>query len=171
LPGLIAIGYITKSVGLRGEMKVIPLTDDPERFHDLASVWIGADDTTARERQLTECRVTSKGVFLKIASIEDKNAAETLRGSYVFVAEKMAIKLDPGSHFIHEIVGLTVETEEGEEIGKVTDVQKYPAQDIWVVQRGAREILIPAVKEIVRQVNLKEKRITIRAIEGLLDSD
>lgn len=171
MPGLIAIGHITKSIGLRGEIKVIPLTDDPERFHDLTSVWVGADETSARELRLESCRVTPKGVFLTLVSIKDKDSAEALRDCYIYVAEEMAVKLPRGTHFIHEIIGMTVETEEGEEVGKVTDVQKYPAQDIWVVQRGSQEVLIPAVKEIVRQVNLKQKRIIIRAIEGLLGSD
>ncbi len=171
MPGLIAIGHITKSVGLRGEIKVVPLTDDPERFHDLTSVWLGVDETSACEYRLTRSRVTAKGVFLQIASIGDKNEAEAVRGWFVFVPEQLAVKLPRGSHFVHDIVGLTVETEAGEKIGTVTDVQKYPAQDVWIVETGSKEIMIPAVKEIVRQVNLKQKRIIIRAIEGLLDSN
>jgi len=171
LRGLIAIGHITKSVGLRGELKVVPLTADPERFHDLTSLWLGRDESSARECRLAACRVTPKGAFLRIVSIDNKEAAEEVRGWYVFVPEEQALKLPRGTHFIHEIVGLAVETETGERIGTVTDVQNYPAQDIWIVGTGSKEIMIPAVKEIVRQVDLKEKRIIIRAIEGLLDAN
>ncbi len=92
-----------------------------------------------------------------------------LRNRYLFVPKEESIKLRPGSYFMDDVIGCEVVTEEQMKIGIVTDLLTLPANDVWVVRNGAKEILIPAVKAIIRKVDVKKKRITIHALEGLLE--
>lgn len=171
MPNLIAIGRITKSVGIRGELKIFPLTDDPQRYYDLHSVWVGEDEQSAQEKQIQSCRLQPNAVYLYLQGISDRDSSDRFRGKFVFIPQELKIKPPPGKHFIHDIIGLEVKTEEGVLIGVVKDVQHYPAQDIWIVKTQSKEILIPAVKEFIRRVDLKQGHIIIRSMEGLIDPD
>jgi 16S rRNA processing protein RimM len=159
----VAIGQIGKCVGLKGEVRVIPLTHRVERFKRLDHVWIGiAEDDTFQKRVLA-VRSHKNEVILQFE-------AEELRGKFIYVEED-GIELPPaGSYFIHDLVGLTVYDEAGNQIGVLKDVVAMSSNDIWVVQNGDREILIPAVKEFVRKVDV-EQGIVIRVIEGLVSNE
>jgi 16S rRNA processing protein RimM len=166
---MIAVGRITKSVGIKGELNVAVLTDNPKRFEKLKSVWIGTDEAGAERYTVLSVRMSRSGVVLKTKEIQSRLAAEAQRGRFVFAAAKDAITLTRGSYFIHDIVGMNVLTEAGEQIGIVRDVMQLPANDVWVVAAGEKEILIPAMKEVIRSVDVQRRVIVIRPMEGLLE--
>jgi 16S rRNA processing protein RimM len=166
---LIAIGRISKPIGPRGEMKVLPLTDDKQRFAGLQSVWVGHDATRVEQRDICVVRIDAKQVVVSLNGIETPHEAQEFRNKYLFVPKEHTIKLRTGSYFMDEVIGCEVVTEEQINVGIVDDLLSLPANDVWVVRNGTKEFLIPAVKAIIRKVDVKMKRITIHAIEGLLE--
>jgi 16S rRNA processing protein RimM len=164
-----AVGKISKSVGIRGEVKIALYTDSSDRFRTLKSVWIGADEASAVRRGMQFVRVSPSAVVLQLEGIHGRTEADELRGRLVFVSDKEEIKPKKGSYFIHEVIGMKVEDEAGNTIGTVHDVMKLPANDVWVVKSGKKEYLIPAIKEIIRSVDVGRRTVVIRPMEGLLD--
>jgi len=162
------VGKLVKCVGLKGEMKVIPLTDDLSRFNRLKSVWVGMKEPL-REYTIESVRVDLKSAVVKFHGISDRSGAETLVENFLFVENKDSLKPPVGSFYTHEVIGLTVVTSKGREIGKIADVWKLPANDIWVVRTGAAEVLIPAVKAIVKNIDLGRQVVVIEDIEGLIE--
>ena len=106
---------------------------------------------------------------MKLKGIDDRNAAERLRGRILFVDEAHRAKLPKGQYFVHDVLGLAVREEGGTDLGTVADVLRYPASDVYVVRGDRGEILIPAVKEFVQSVDLGARTMTVRLIEGMLE--
>jgi 16S rRNA processing protein RimM len=166
---MIAVGRITRGVGLKGELNIAVLTDTLQRFEKLKTVWVGTDESQAAKHAVTAVRMTSSAVVLKLKEIDSRTAADALRGQLVFVAAKDVVVPKKGSYFIHDIVGLRVETESGEAIGTVREVMELPANDVWVVVGEGKEFLIPAIKDVIRSVDVQRRRVIIRPLEGLLE--
>ena len=166
---MIAVGRITRGVGLKGELNVSLLTDSSERFDQLKTVWIGTDESLAGKHAVVDVRKTNSAVVLKLKDVDSRTAADGFRGQMVFVASKDAVAPKKGSYFIHDIIGMEVETETGEQIGIVQDVMQLPANDVWVVVKGDKEYLIPAIKDVIRSVDVQRRRVVIRPLEGLLE--
>jgi 16S rRNA processing protein RimM len=163
---LIAIGKIAKPVGVRGEVKILPLTDDLNRFKELRTLMIGSTAENAVERSIVHIRISGKQAVAALDGIVSVEQAGLLKNNFVFVPAKFPRK---GRHFIDRMIGCSVEGEDGSNIGTLTDVLKLPANDVWVVRSGEKEILIPSVKEFVRNVDEAQKRIVVHVIEGLLE--
>jgi 16S rRNA processing protein RimM len=166
---LIAIGRISKPIGTRGELKILPLTDTIERFVGLKSVWVGCDETTVDLFDISVVRVDAKQVVMSLQGIESAQESEKFRNCYIFIPKEKIVALPTGSYFMDDVLGCEVVTEEQKHVGKIVDLLSLPANDVWVVRKDTKEILIPAVKAIVRKVDVRTKRITIHALEGLLD--
>lgn len=164
----ITVGQVVKCVGLKGEVKVIPLTDDVSRFKQLKTVWVGTQEPL-RECTVESIRVDSQSAVVKFKGISDRSGAEELLKNFLFVEDKDSVRPREGSFYAHEIIGLSVVTSKGREIGKIGDVWKLPANDIWVVRKGTVEVLIPAVKAIIKNVDLGRQIVVIEDIEGLID--
>jgi 16S rRNA processing protein RimM len=167
---LVAIGEIVRPHGLRGEVRVAPMTDDPRRFERLTAcvVW-----NPARDERL-ECRITAvrrQGdvVFVTLAGYDSPEAARTLAGRLIAIPVSEALPPGPGRFYPWQLEGSRVLTEDGREVGRVVRVEQSPGQDLWVVEDGGREHLIPAVPAIVIDVDLAARRVVIRPPEGLLD--
>lgn len=164
-----AVGKISKSVGLKGEVRVTLLTDSPDRFRTLKAVWIGTEEATATRYKIHSVRVSPAAVVMQVETVQTRTAADALRGQFLFVAEKDEVKPKKGSYFIHEIVGMAVVDEAGMTIGTVQEVMQMPAHDVWVVTSGEKEFLIPATKEVIRSVDVGRRTVVIRPMEGMLD--
>lgn len=168
---LIAVGRLTRPVGLKGEMALEPLVDDRERLTELGESWIGRAAEAAKGCRVEHVRFTNAAAVVKISGIESRTEAEQHRGEYVFVDERTSAGPAPGSFYVHDIIGLDVFREDGTYIGTVKDVQKSPAHDLWIVARSGREFMIPAVRAFIRSVELDRRRVVIRPIEGLIDEN
>lgn len=166
---MIAVGKISKSIGIKGEFKVTMFTDRPERFRNLEVVWIGADETTAKRHRVRSARVSKTAVVLGLEEIHSRSGADERRGEFVFVEKPDEVAPKRGSYYIHEIIGMNVVKESGEPVGIVQDVLTMPANDVWVVVGGNKEYLIPAIKQVIRSVDVRLRKIVIRPMEGLLD--
>jgi 16S rRNA processing protein RimM len=165
--GLYAVGTIVKAIGVAGEVVVQPMTDFPARFRKLRLLWLGRDSGSVSEARVEKAAVSPRGIRLKLKGVDDRNAAERMRGNLLFVDEAHRAKLPEGQYFVHDVLGLAVREEGGADLGTVADVLRYPASDVYVVRGDRGEILIPAVKEFVQSVDLGSRTMTVRLIEGM----
>ena len=166
---LVAVGMIVKGFGIRGHVVVQPMTDMPARFSRLKTVWMGKDTHHVTRQGVELAVIEPRGVRLKLEGIDDRTAADALRGTLLFVAEAEAIRLPKGHVFVHELLGMIVNDDEGHSLGTVADVLKYPANDVYVVRDGMREIMIPAVREFVRAIDTRTRTVTVHLIEGMAE--
>ena len=151
------IGRVVAPFGTRGEVRVRPETDFPERFAGLREVCLELPDGRAEMGRVVQARITPKGALVQFQGCDDRAQAEELRGAWVKIRPSMAIPLPAGSYYIHEIVGLRVFTEEGRDLGEVTEVICSPANDVYVVG----EVMIPAVRESVREISVEKGTMTV----------
>ena len=151
----IVIGEVTKPQGIRGEVKVRPLLDDAAAFRALRRVCIGG-----AEYKVLSARADAQAAYLALSGVADRNAAELLRGKEVLAARQDLPALEEGRYYIVDIVGCTVCSEEGEELGVIADV--LPAHtDIYVLRRGEKEFMFPAADGVVTEVDVEGGRITV----------
>jgi 16S rRNA processing protein RimM len=162
-----AIGQIVKSWGLKGTLVVRPLTDNPERFSALRKVWTGTMESERSPFHLKEARVKGQTIHLRLEEIHTRDAAEALAGNFLYVTSEDLVRLPEGTHFVHDIVGSRVIDERGKKIGTVEEVWKLPANDVYVVRRGKREHLLPAIQSIIDKIDTERKQIRVRMIEEL----
>ena len=172
---LLLVGRVIRAHGVQGEVKVLPETDDPARLLDLATVYLGARAEDARPQAVVSARLqpTRRGplAILRLEGVDAREAADRLRSLQVYAREADLPPLAEDELFLHDLIGLQVETEEGEAVGVVKDVLEMPGQDLYVVAREGRpEVMIPAVPAFVAEVDLEAERLVIRPIEGLLDA-
>jgi 16S rRNA processing protein RimM len=167
---LVVIGEVTRAHGLRGEVRVTPLTDRPERFERLATcvLWDPAGDRR-RTYRVAAVRRHGEAVLLALEGCDSVEDARRLVGRQVALPRADAMPLPPGHAYPWQLEGCRVETEDGRAVGVLSGIEASPAHDLWVVRGDGREHLIPAVPEIVQDVDLDAKRIVIRPPEGLLD--
>ena len=163
----VTVGRIGKPHGIRGEVTVEPRTDEPE-------VRFAPGNTVMRESGsdlvVSSMHWHSGRLLLKFHGINDRNAAETLRGSILQVERSLDdIPEDPAEYYDSNLVGCSVITLDKSEVGVVTDVLHLPGHDVLVVSTGEREVMIPFVDHMVPEVNIKARVITIDPPEGLLD--
>lgn len=156
----IVVGQITKPHGVRGEVKVFPLTDDSNRFKQLKKVLIDGE-----ERVITSCKLQSKRIILKIEGIDSMNEAENYRNKYLEIYREDAVELPEDEYYVADLIGCTVFDENGEELGTVYDVIHTGSNDVYWVKNGEKEVLIPVLKEIVLHINIEDKKIIIKPVK------
>ena len=164
------VGRVTKPSGTRGEVKVLPITDDPGRFRKLSAVYV-QDGDIYRKIPVERSSVNGDRVVVKLKGCDSVEDARNFREMLLYVTRKRAAKIAKGSYYHYDIQGCRVETLEGEVIGEVYDIQNAGSCDVYCVrsrQSNGREYLIPAVKDVVKQIDIGKKRIVIEALEGLL---
>ncbi|MCC7353789.1 MAG: 16S rRNA processing protein RimM [Anaerolineae bacterium] len=159
------IGRIVKPWGIKGEVEVEPESDWPPRFSGLKQVHLGDGLTGVT---IEGVRRNRDRVVLKLAGIETRNAAESLSGQWLHIPATQAMPLGEGEYFIHDVLGAAVWTPAGEELGTITEVMTGLANDVWVVRGGQGEILIPAIRDVVQEVNLDTRHITVVLPPGLI---
>jgi 16S rRNA processing protein RimM len=166
---LIAVGEVLRPYGVRGEVRVRPLTDRPrERFQQLEACFLWEPGRDRRE----PCRVVERsfdgeGVRVRLEGVESPEAARALQGRLLAVERAQALPPRPGEFYPWQLEGATVETPGGRIIGRFVRVQDSPAHPLWVIERDGREWLLPAVPEFVLDVSVAERRIVASPPEGL----
>lgn len=157
----IRIGIVAKPQGIRGEIKVNNLSDYLERFLELEYIFV-EDKGNYIRYNVKGTRLGDECAFLFLEKIYDRDAAEALRNKYICVDREHAIKLPEGRYFIFDLIGCTVITDDGKELGKVDEVMQPGANDVYVVKNDKDEILIPAVKSFVLDIDIEKKLITVK---------
>lgn len=153
---MISIGQVVNTHGVRGEIKVLPLTDDPKRFNKIDEVVIGGKTYKIEGRKYQKDRV-----ILKLEGINSIEEIAKIRNKYVEVERKDAVKLPKDTYFVTDILKCKVVDTEGFEYGKVADVIETPNNAVYWV-KGNKEILVPVLRDIVLDINIEECLITIR---------
>ena len=156
----VTIGRITSIHGIKGELRVMPLTDFPERFAAGAEVWLdGAPVRVRRGRQ------HGREMIVALEGIETRDAAEALRGKELLAPSPL--ELDEGVFYQHDIIGLRAETPEGEALGLVAEVISTGANDVYVVRGERGELLLPAIEDVVREIDVANGRVIVELMPGL----
>ena len=162
------LGQIVNAVGLKGETRVYPYTDYKERFQELS--WLYVQDQVY---EIQRVRYMGQMVIIKFQGVEDRNEAERLKGSFLYVDRENARKLGEDEYFIADLVGLLVTDLQGNPLGTLSWVYQNGAQDVYEVtppdEEGKKQnpFLIPAVGEFIKEVDLQNRRMTVALIEGM----
>lgn len=163
------VGVIASTHGLKGEVKVFPTTDDPERFLELETVLL---DTGKEYKSLEVAGVKffKNQVILKFREYNDINDVEQYKGKDILITRDQAVPLEENENFITDLIGMEVYTDEDRLLGTLTDVLKTGANDVYVVKTEAgKEILLPAIPSCILKVDVEEARMRVHILEGLLE--
>lgn len=163
-PRYLAVARILTSFGVHGEVRAEILTEFPQRFAGLQTVYLSEE---AQPYPLESFRLQRGQVILKLAGIDTPEQAAKLRGQLVQVPVEEAVALPEGQYYLYQIVGLAVETTAGEPLGHVTDVLFTGANDVYVVRGEGGELLVPAIEQVVKQVDLEHGRLVIEPLAGM----
>ena len=162
----IKIGKIVNAVALRGEVKVYNYSGYKERYEELDRIIVDN-----KNYKIEKVRYQQQMVILKLAGVNDRNAAEAMKNKDVFITEDDLQELPEDTFYIRDLLGLPVfDADTDEKIGTLKDVLQPSSQDIYVVKRPeGNDVLIPAVSEFLKEVNVEEGFIKVHLIEGMLD--
>ena len=162
------IGQIVNTFGIKGQVKVKPFTDDIKKFEKLKEIYIEKKNEL-KLFQIEKVNYSKNMVILKLKGIETPEEAEKLRNSYIKIDRKNAKKLPEGTYYIADLIGLDVYTDENKLLGKLDYIYNAGSSDIYVVKdEQGKEILLPAIKDVLKQVDLKNGKIIVHIIEGLI---
>lgn len=164
---MIAIGKISRPHGVDGVVRVIPLTDTPGRFSTLTEIVVEKRDRSFVTLTIESSREVQKGLLLKFEGIGSVEQAEDLRSAYLLVSRCSVPALPRDTFYVFDLIGFRVETPDGKPIGALKDVLRLPANDVYVVGLGEREVLIPAVGDFVR-IDTPNRKIVVDGVEDLL---
>lgn len=166
---LFQIGVITDTHGLRGEVKVFPMTDDVRRFDVLKDTILITPRGERVELVAERARYFKNLVILKFKGYDDINDIEKFKKSELYVTRENAIPLEEGEYYLKDLYGLKVHTDEGEDLGVIEDIIETGANDVYVVKGKSGEILIPNIKQCVLKVDIEAGLMEVHLLEGLLD--
>lgn len=158
----ILIGKLGSVHGLRGELKLFTLTDIPGRWEELAEIWWLGLEKKQQLLHILSVRAAACGYLIRFKGVEDRDSAGRLACGDLAVPEEKRGQAPAGTYFIDDVIGLDVEDEGGQAVGKVTDVYQTGANDIYAVSCAEGEILLPALKTVILGIDLKRRRMRVR---------
>ena len=163
------VGVISSTHGIRGEVKVYPTTDDPERFRELKKVILDAKEGR-RTLEIQGVKFFKNQVILKFRDLDNINDVECYKGADLLISREDAVPLEENENFIADLIDMEVVTDTGEKLGVLTDVIQTGANDVYVVKTSQeKEVLLPAIRDCILEVDVEEKRMRVHILEGLLD--
>ena len=166
---LLQVGVVTTTHGVRGEVKVFPTTDDPKRFKRLKETVLD----TGKEQLVMEIesvKFFKNMVILKFKGYDNMDDVMKFKQKSLYVTRKNAVRLSKDEYFIADLIDLTVYDEEDKELGTIVDVMSTGANDVYVINMmDGRELLLPAIKDCILQVDMENRKMKVHVLEGLLD--
>ena len=167
MESLLEVGQIVNTYGIKGFVKVVPLVDNNNQFKNFKKLYI-QEKKNLNELNIEEVKFSKNLVLLKFKGIDTIEQAEELR-NYYLQAKRSDIKLEKGAYFIVDLIGLEVYTEEGNLLGILKEVLQPGANDVYVVEDEAKkQILLPVIPDVVKQVDIEGKKIIVKLLEGLI---
>ena len=164
---LLQVGVITSTHGIRGEVKVFPTTDAPNRFRKLKQVILD----TGKEQldmEIASVKFFKNQVIVKFKGIDDINDVEKYRKAGIYVTRENAVPLGENEYFIADLIGLKVISDDEEELGVIDDVLQTGANDVYIVKKEQTpDLLIPAIKDCIKNVNIEEGTMVVHLLPGL----
>lgn len=164
---MFTIGKIVNTHGVKGEVRVLPSTDDVKRFGKLKEVKV--ENRTMTTYEIETVRYHKNFVLLKFKGIDTMNEAELLKNSLLKIDRKDALPLKKDEYYQCDLYGLRVLTDTGRDLGKLTDILMTGSNDVYVVRNEEKEILIPAIKQCILNVDLEAGEMLVHLLEGLED--
>lgn len=166
---LLQVGVLSSTHGVKGEMKVFPTTDDVKRFKKNKS-YVLETPKGNQEVKVESVKFFKQFAILKFEGFDSLDEIQPYKGCKLFVTREHAVKCAEDEYFIADLIGLQVESDEGNEIGTLTDVMQTGANDVYVVETPeGKECLFPAIKECVISVDVKAGKVVVHIMPGLLD--
>lgn len=164
----VTIGKVVAPHGVRGDVRIAVLSDFPERFLDLDKVYL--DNGT--KLIVEDARLHKQFVLLKFSGLDTMNDVEALRGRYIQVNREDVVVLPEGHYYFFDIIGLEVYTVDGDKLGIITDILKTGSNDVYVTEtKGKKPILVPALKEVVRSIDIPGKKMIVKLQEEWDDNE
>lgn len=163
------VGKIVNTHGIRGELKVLPITDFPEqRFKKGSKLYIEQDHQDPIEVTVKNARDQKTFLLVTLVGYEDINKVEQFKNHELLVSEADQQALDDGRYYYHDIIGLDVQTADGESIGKIKEILSPGANDVWVVKRaGQDDLLLPVIDDVIKNVDLESHLVVVELMEGM----
>lgn len=162
------VGQIVNTFGVKGMLKVKPFTDDVNRFEELKKVYICKKEKL-EEVEIEEVKYHKDMVLLKVKGIEDMNEAEKVKGLYLKIDRKNAKKLPKDTYFIADLLSLEVYSDTGELLGKVDDIFRTGANDVYVVKNeNGKQLLLPGIPDVIKEIDLEKGIIIVHLLKGLV---
>lgn len=170
-PRFLVVGRVSRPHGVRGELRVVLLTDYPGRLGQHAYFYLASPDSPemVRRYQVEKLRHHKKVLLLKLGGCDDRNGAEELRGQLVQIPTEEAVPLEEGEYYDFQLIGVKVEAESGESLGQVVEVLKTGANDVYIVRGSWGEVLLPAVKDVVLKLDIEARQMVVNLLPGLLE--
>ena len=167
---LFRIGVFSNTHGVRGEIKVFPTTDDIKRFDYLKEVVMDCKKDGMKAFTVSSVKYFKNLVILKFKDVDNINDIEKYKGADIFVTRENAIPLEEDEFYIADIIGAKVVSDEGDELGELTDVLQTGANDVYVVKmKNGKDGLFPAIPDCIKDVDVENKILTVHIMPGLLD--
>ena len=165
---LYLVGKILKAKGLKGEVKILPITDYPGSFLERKVFYVGKNEREAVRREALRGELRSGFAYLLFSGIECREEAEEAAGSKIYVSADALVPLPPDRAYLHELKGLKVLNESFEEVGVVHDVLKMPAHEVYEIQCEERTVLVPAIEEFVEEIVIEKGYMVLKRVEEFL---
>ncbi len=163
---LITIGRVIKPHGVDGTLKIIPLTDFPQHFKFLEELYIVKEDVI--KTSLEHVRFHQRHILIKVKDCSNRTCAQAWIGAEVAIDSKDLWPLKTDEYYHFQVVGLRVVTQEGEYLGQIKEILSAKSNEVFVVHKDNREYLLPAIKEVIKKVDLERRVMTVHLLEGLI---
>lgn len=166
---LCAVGVIAKVFGVKGEVKIHSYSRSLDEFQELGSILVGKSEEKAVKMSIEKVEPRGNDIYIKFRDISDRTASQSLIGHFLFVEEGERKHLASGEYFVDDLLGMTVYDANTRKLGVLKGVMNYPAHDVYVVDTGGSEVMVPAVKKIILTIDVKNRTMTLDPPEGLFD--
>lgn len=168
MENFLEIGQIVNSYGLKGQMKIVPFTDDITRYDELKTIYIEVNKQL-KEYKIEQVKYHKNNVLIKLEGVDDINDTEQFKNCFVKIDRKNAVKLPEDTYFIVDLIGIEVFTEENVLLGKIVDIFPTGSNDVYVVKDElGKQILLPAISEVIKNVDISNKKMIVNLIKGLV---
>jgi 16S rRNA processing protein RimM len=167
----IFVGKIGRTIGINGSLTIVSLTSFPERFGKMKKFFLTKEKKTPFELDVAKVEYLDKLITVSFKGIDTEEKAKLLTGYRITVNKKDRVKPPKGSYFIEDLLECTVYDLNGAVVGKMKDIIEMSSNDIYVIDRGGKEVLIPAISQFIKEVDIENKRIKASLIDGMLPDE